>query len=121
MSLAVLLSVDDFLAHAGLYVLIHIGIGETQQQAVRPALVNDAQFADNCFVVVGVVEAFHPFFLASVDTTCFEVFYRGVYIVVIVRIVLERVDLVGEAVLEGLAEVDVRFMRVERTVGIGGV
>ena len=65
MSFAVLLAVNDFLAYTSLYVLVHIGVGETQQQAVRPFLVYDTQFADDGFVVVGIVEAFHTFLLAS--------------------------------------------------------
>ena len=79
-----LLTVNDLLAHTGLYVLVHIGIGETQQQAVRPSFVNDAQFADDGFVVVGVVETFHAFFLASVDASGLEVFHRSVHVVIIV-------------------------------------
>ena len=121
MSFAVLLAVNDFLAYTSLYVLVHIGVGETQQQAVRPFLVYDPQLADNCFVVVGIVEAFHPFLFASVDASGLEVFHRSVHVVVIVRIVLESIDFVGESVFERLPEIHIRFVCIERTVRIGCV
>ena len=116
-----LLAVNDFLAYTSLYVLVHIGVGETQQQAVRPFLVYDPQFADDGFVVVGVVETFYPFLLASVDASGLEVFYRSVHVVIIIRIVLESIDFVGESVFERLSEIHVRLVRIERAIGIGGI
>ena len=121
MSFAVFLPVNDFLAYTGLYVLIHIRIGETQQQAVRPFLVYDPQFADDGFIVVGIVETFHPFLLASVDASGLEVFYRSVHVVIIIRLVLEGIDFVSESVFERLSEIHVRLVRIERAIGIGGI
>ena len=55
MSLAVFLSVHDVLPYAGLYILVHIGVSETEHQTVRPLLVDNAYLADNCFIVVSIV------------------------------------------------------------------
>ena len=121
MSFAVFLPVNDFLAHTGLYVLVHIGVGETQQQAVCPFLVYDTQLTDDGFVVVGIVEAFHTFLFASVDASGLEVFHRSVHVVIIIRIVLEGIDFVSESVFERLSEIHVRLVRIERAIGIGGI
>ena len=121
MSLAVFLPVHDVLPYAGLYILVHIGVSETEHQTVRPLLVDNAYLADNCFIVVSIVEAPYAHLLVTVYPARFKVLHRGVDAVVIVRIVLKRVDFVRKTILEGLPEVHVGLMRIERTVRVGRI
>ena len=107
MAFAMFFAVDRVLAYTRLYILVHIGISETEQQAVGPFPVDKPQLSDDGFVMVSVVEAFHTFFLIRVETSRFEILYRGIYIVVVVRIVLESIDFVSETVIQCLSEVDV--------------
>ena len=107
MAFAMFFAVDRVLAYTRLYILVHIGISETEQQAVGPFPVDKSQFSDDGFVMVSVVEAFHTFFLIRVETSRFEILYRGIYIIVVVRIVLESIDFVSETVIQCLSEVDV--------------
>ena len=44
-----------------------------------------------------------------------------VYVIIIVREVLERVDFIRQPVLKSLSKIDIRFMGIERTVGIRSV
>ena len=107
MAFAVFLAVNRVLAYARLYILVHIGISETEQQAVGPFPVDKSQLSDDGFVMVGVVEAFHSFFLIRVETSRFKILYRGIHIVIVVRIVLESIDFVSETIIQCLSEVDV--------------
>ena len=120
-SLAVLLSVHYVLTHPGLYILVHIGIGETEHQTVGPLLVDNAHLADNRLIMVGIVETLYAYFLVTVYPARFKVFHRSVDVIVIVRIILERIDFVRKTVLKGLPEVYVGFMRIERTVRVGRI
>ena len=107
MAFAMFFAVDRVLAYTRLYILVHIGISETEQQAVGPFPVAKPQLSDDGFVMVGVVEAFHTFFLIRVETSRFKILYRGIHIVVVVRIVLESIDFVSETIIQCLSEVDV--------------
>ena len=57
MTLAVLPAEDNFLIDAGLDLLVKIGIGEAQHEAVRPFFADQTEFAEHDLVVEGVVEA----------------------------------------------------------------
>ena len=64
------------------------------------------------------------FYLVRIDSRAaafIKLFDRGIHIVTVVRIVLESVDFVSQSILEGLSEVDVRFMCIERAVRVGCV
>ena len=113
MSFPVFLAVNDVLTHSGLYVLIHIGVGETQHQTVRPFLVDHPHFANDRFIMVRIIETFDAHLFIAVYPARLKVFYRSFNVIIIVRIVLKSIDLIGEAVLEGLSEVHVGFMRIE--------
>ena len=67
------------------------------------------------------MEAADTHLLRIVEAARLKVLDGSVHVVVVVRIVLEGIDLVGEAVLQGLTEVDERLVRVEGTVGVGSV
>lgn len=71
--------------------------------------------------MVGIVETFHAFFVFRIEPSGFEILHRGIHVIIVVRIVLESIDLVGETVIQRLPEVDIRFMGIERSVGIGGI
>ena len=118
MAVTVLLSVDDFLTHTGLNLLIHVRPCETDEQAVGPCFVYKAEFAYDGLVMICVVEAFHTVELAVIHSACLEIFNRGVDRIVIVRIILERVDFIFETGVESLAEVYIRFVGIERTIGV---
>lgn len=123
-ALTVFLSEDDFLDDPVLYLLVHMRVGEAKYQAVGPFPVHQPRFGDHGFIVVGVVEPSDALDQRGVEagaSVLEEVFDGGVHIVAIVRIVLECVDLEHYAPTRGLAEVDLRFVRVEGTVGIGSV
>ena len=125
---AELFAIDGVLPNAGLYVLVHVREGHAEHQPVGPRLVHDAELGHDRFVVVGIVETFYPDFFRVVDIgrnrAVFvesEDFGVHVHLVVVVGIVLESVDFVGEAVFEGLAEVEMRLVGVERAVRVGGI
>ena len=73
----------------------------------------------------GIVEAFHMLDVAFVADGCvvfvIEFLHPVVNVVIVVRVVLVRVDFVGQTILETLSEVGIRFVRIERTVGIRGI
>ena len=116
MAFAVLLAVYGFLAYPCLYLLIHIRVSEAEHQAVCPFLIHQTQFTDYRLVVISIVETFHTFFVLCIQATGFEILHRGIYIIVVVRIVLESIDLVGKTIVEGLSEIHIRFMCIERSV-----
>lgn len=121
---AVFLAEDGFLAHAGLYLLVHVGVDEADEQPVCPGFVFDADFCHDGFVVVGVVKPLHTLGFLSIEVgraVGLEMFYRGVDPVVVVGVVLERREFIDEAVGEPLPEVDVRLVGIERAVGVGGI
>ena len=121
---AVFLAEDGLLAHARLYLLVHVGVGETDEQSVGPGFVFDADFRHDGFVVVGVVKPLHTLGLLGIEVggaVVLEIFYRGVDPVVVVGVVLECREFIDEAVVEPLPEVDVRLVGVERAVGVGGI
>ena len=118
MAVAVLLAVHRLLPHACLNILVHVAVGQSQHQAVGPGLVHQSGLGHDGFVVVGVVEAAHVLQPFVVEGARLEVFYRSVYVIVVVRIVLECVHFIGKAVLERLPEVHVRPVRVERPVAV---
>ena len=96
---------------------------------MKPSIRRSAHaFTDDRLVVVGVVEAFHAYFVPRVDIGRNravgiegEYFRVDIHLVVIVRIVLEGIDFVGEAALERLPEVDIRLVGVERAIRVGGI
>jgi len=120
-ALAELGAEDHGLQDARLDVLVEAGPRQAQQEAVGPPLARHAQLGADRLVVVHVVEAAHALRLAPVDGARGEVLDGGVDVVVVVRIVLEGIDLPRQAVLQRLPRVDVRAVRVERAVGIGRV
>ena len=74
--------------------------------------------------MVGVVEAADTADVGVVDGGCavlVENLHRGIDLVTVVRIVLEQVHLVHESAAEGLPEIDVGLVRVERAVGVGRI
>ena len=125
MSLAVLLAENHILVHAGLYFLIEMRIVETQHQAVCPRLVHKTDFPDNRFVMELVVEPLHVVYLVTVgifgNTILTELGDIVINIIIIVREILESVYLIRQPVPESLPEVNIRLMRIERTVGIRSV
>ena len=121
MAVAVFLAVDNLLAHSVLDFLVEVGVGESQQQPVGPRPARQSHFGDNRLVVVGVVEAFHVLLQVAVDAAGLEVLHGRVYVVAVVRVVLEGIDLVGGAVAEGLPEVEVRLVGIERPERVGGI
>ena len=118
MAVTVLLAEHSLLPYAGLYVLIHVRPGESEQQAVGPRLVHEAHLGHYSLVMVGVVKAFYAVKLLGIKAVRGEVEHRGVNVVIVVGVILEGVYLVGKAATEGLTEVDVRLVRIERAVGI---
>ena len=58
-AMTVFFSEYDFLQHSVLYLLIKVGVGKAQHQAVGPFLVGHPDFAAHGFVVETVVETFH--------------------------------------------------------------
>lgn len=129
MALAVLPAEDDFLIDAGLDLLVKIGIGEAQHEAVRPFFAGQTEFAEHDLVVESVVEAPDVLHVALVHGKLvnrtvgqhLEFAHPVVDVIVIVGIVLESVDFVQEAASGRLPETEVRAVGVERTVGVGGV
>ena len=107
MAVAVLLTVDDFLAHAGLHFLVHVRIGETDEQAIGPRFVDKTGLGHDGLVVVSVVETLHVLELGAVVRAGLEVLDRRINPVVVVGIVLESVYLILETVGQGLTEVHV--------------
>ena len=71
--------------------------------------------------MVSVVETLYTYPLILIDSAGFKIFYRSIYMIIVVRIVLESIDLVSEPVTESLSEIDIRFMCIERTVGVGSI
>ena len=82
MAFTMLLTVYDFLTDTGLYILIHVRIGKPQHQTIRPVLI-------------------------PVNSAGFEIFYRCLEVIIIIRIILESIDFISKTILEGLSEVDV--------------
>ena len=121
MAVTVLLSVDSLLPNAGLHVLVHVRIGEAQHHAVGPGPARESHFGHHRLVMIRVVEAAHAVERLRVEAVCGEVEHGRVNVEVVVRIVLEGVYLVHEAVSERLAEVYVRLVGVERAVRISRV
>ena len=107
MTFTMLLTVYDFLTDTGLYILIHVRIGETQQQTIRPFLIYKTNLSDNGLVMVRIVEALYAHLLIPVNSAGFEIFYRCLYMIVVIRIILESIDFISKTILEGLSEVDV--------------
>ena len=121
MPFTMLFAKDGILPYARLHVLIHIGIGEAKQQTVCPGLVDHADLSDDRLIVISIVETLHSLGLLAVETAGLEILHRRVHPIVVVRIVLESVDLVCETIRQCLSEIDVRLMRVERSIRVGGV
>ena len=124
-ALAVFLPEDDVLVDACLYLLVIIGPGEAQHQAVGPGLACHAQLANHRLVVEAVVESLDVVNLAGVgvlgDAVVAELGDVVVDVIVVVRQVLEGVNLIREAVLQCLAEAGVRLVGVERAIRVGGI
>ena len=121
---AVLLAEDGVLPHAGLHLFVHAGVGEAEHEAVGPRFAGYPYLGHGSLVVVGVVEPFYPKHFVGNDRRAVGVpllHVVGIDQVVVVGVVLEEVDFVGESVLEALPEVDVRLVGIERAVGVGGV
>ena len=123
--LAVFLAEYDVLVDSGLYLLVEVRVVEAEHQPVRPGLSGHSEFSDYGLVVEPVVEAADVVDLAAVGVLRYAVVTElsdvVVYPVVVVRVVLKGVYLVGESVPEGVAEIDVRLVCVERAVAVGCV
>ena len=128
-SLAVFLSEDDLLINARLDLLVEIGIRKAQHQPVGPLLAHEADLAHHDLVVERIVESadalhvvlVHREFVHRSVLPDLELPHPVVDVIVVVRIVLESVDFVHEAALESLPEIDVGAVRIERSVGVGGI
>ena len=107
MAEAVLFSEDCLLAYTGLYVLVHVRIGETEHQPVCPTFVHNTRFGHNGFVVVSIIETLHAHLLTFVETARLKILYRHIYMIIVVRVVLKGIDFIAETVLESLSEVNV--------------
>ena len=85
---------------------------------VGERLIDKAGLGDGGFIVVCVVEGrtLRISVLSMVDAVPIENLHRGIDPVAVVRIVLEQVHLVHESAAEGLPEIDVGLVRVERAV-----
>ena len=59
--------------------------------------------------------------LFLIDRSGRKVLHRSIHIVIIIRIILENVDLIRESAPESLSEVHIRFMRIERPVWIRSI
>ncbi len=105
MAEAVLFSEDCLLAYAGLYVLVHVRIGETKHQPVCPTFVYNTRFSHNGFVMVSIIETPHTHLFTFVETARLKVLYRCIYMIIVVRVVLKGIDFIAETVLESLSEV----------------
>ena len=123
-----LVAIDRHLAYTGLHFLIHVRIGKAKHQAVCPCLVYDTQLPYDGFIMIGIIETFHPYLVACIDvcrhrSVRLEVEYLhiGVHVIVVVRIVLESINLIREAILKGLSEVHIRLMRIKRAIRIRGI
>ena len=106
-SLAVLFAEHRFLSYASLYVLVHVRECEAEKHPVRPFLIDHAEFCHDSLVMVRVVEALHVLWLAYVDSSCLEILDRGIDIIIVVGIILKGVNLVCEAIFQGLSEIDI--------------
>ena len=67
MAPAVFLAEDGVLPHAGLYLFVHLRVGEAQHEAVGPGFVGHTHLGHDGLVVVGVVETTHPEYLVGDD------------------------------------------------------
>ena len=120
-SFAVFLPEYGFLSHTRLYLLVHVGVGESEHQTVGPVFIFYSDFGYDGFVVIGVVKPFYPFRLFGIEIgrpVFFVTFYRGIDVIVVVRVVLECVYFIRETVFERLTEIDIRLMCVKRAVRI---
>ena len=102
-----LLPIYNLLTYACLYIFVHIGVGKTKHQPICPFLVYYSEFTNNGFIMIGIVETLHTHLLISVNSAGFEIFYRRIHIVVVIRIVLESIDFISKSVIESLSEVGV--------------
>ena len=64
------------------------------------------------------MESPHAFLVVAVYTSRREILYRGVDLVIVVRIVLKSCYLVCKSVSECLSERHITLMSIERTIGI---
>ena len=63
-----------------------------------------------------IIKTLYAFLLVTVYLTRFKVFDGSVDMIIIIRIVLESINFVSETILEGLTEVYIRLVCIERTV-----
>lgn len=66
-SFAVFLPEYGFLSHTRLYLLVHVGVGESEHQTVGPVFIFYSDFGYDGFVVIGVVKPFYPFRLFGIE------------------------------------------------------
>ena len=71
--------------------------------------------------MVSIVETLHTFLFICIEPSGFKILHGGIYIIIVIRIVLESVDLIGETIIQCLPEVDIRFMCIERSVRVGSI
>ena len=109
------LSENNLLVYSGLYVFVKIGIRNPEDEPVGPVFPGHSEFCHYDFVVEGVMETPHMFYVVFVHGELmyvpvfvrFEFPYPVVDIVAVVGIILEGVDFVCKTVFEGLAEIHV--------------
>ena len=114
-------SIDNFLTHPGLYLLIHLRISQTEHQSVGPFLSYDSQLRDDSLIMISIVETLYMFFLCLIDETRLEILHRSIDHIIIIGIILKSVDFPFDTILESLTCVYRRAMSVERAVRIGSV
>ena len=66
--------------------------------------------------MIRIMKTLHMLDLFLIDRSGRKVLHRSIHIVIIIRIILENVDLIRESAPESLSEVHIRFMRIERPV-----
>ena len=98
-----------------------MAVCEPEKQTVGPGFVDKTKLPCYSLVVVRVMEATHMLHLITVNGSGAEIFYRRVYPVIVIGIVLEKIELIFEATAKSLAEVDVWFVCIERTIAIARI
>lgn len=92
MAVAMLAAIDYLLSHSCLHLLIHMAVCEPEKQTVGPGFVDKTKLPCYSLVVVRVMEATHMLHLITVNGSGAEIFYRRVYPVIVIGIVLEKIE-----------------------------
>ena len=123
MSLAVFLSKYCLLAHSCLNLLVHIGISKTEKQTVGKGFPHPTHFSDDSLIVVSVIETFYMLNLLFVGGIAIgrKMSDIRIHIIIIVGIVLKCINLIHQSASESLSEIDIRLMRIKRTIRIRSI